>query len=285
MTQFRELIHLGLQRYQPNIALRPWIECYWVVANGTCRSSMEYLYRDGGSSLIFDLTGRDFYPATFTAHQAPQVFAITGPLFGVRFRAAGAHRLLGLPMGELGGSCLSEAHLVVPNLLELCEQMTAKSIPAQVMSVDQWMLAQARRHSCSQTLGERLPAQVASQSGSIKGLLLGLGVSRRTAERQVKEQTGCTLRQLLAWSRVKRARHLIKLDEGATLTEIGLMCGYYDQSHFVREFRKTTSFSPTEYRNRQRNRIRAGEMEISAQGRQSIRLRSRPFDGLVGPRP
>lgn len=264
MTQFRELIHLGLQRYQPHIALRPWIECYWVVAN--CRSSTEYLYPDGGSSLIFDLTGRDLYPATFTAHQAPQVFAVTGPLFGVRFRAVGAHRLLGLPMGELGGGCLSEAHLVVPNLLELCERMVAKSIPAQVMAVDQWMLAQARTHSCSETLGERLPAQVTSQSGSIKELLSGLGVSRRTAERQVKEQTGCTLRQLLAWSRVKRARHLIKLNQECTLTEIGLMCGYYDQSHFVREFRKATSFSPIEYRKRQRSRIRDGEMEVSTSG-------------------
>ena len=33
----------------------------------------------------------------------------------------------------------------------------------------------------------------------------------------------------------------------ASLTRIGYACGYYDQSHFIREFKQLTGFAPREF--------------------------------------
>ena len=35
---------------------------------------------------------------------------------------------------------------------------------------------------------------------------------------------------------------------GAALAEIGLLCGYADQSHFTREFRQRSGLTPADYR-------------------------------------
>lgn len=258
----RELIHLGFQRYQPHPALKPWIQCYWITDAVTFAPSVEHLYPDGGSSLVFNIAARDGVVATFAAHQKPRTIAVATPLLGVRFNPTGAYQLLGLPMKELGGETVSPAHLLIPELLSLCERMTDESILRQVKMVDNWMLDRVKNRSPSRSLGELLTAFTASQHGSMQALVSELRVSRRSVERLLKEQTGSTFGQLHVWRRGRRARRLIKLEQAHSLTEIGLACGYYDQSHFIREFKRTTKFTPMEYRKRQRKRIADGEMVI-----------------------
>lgn len=263
MTEVRELIHLGFQRYAPHPVLTPWVECYWTTHNVLSTPSKERLYPDGGSSLIFDFTGRNLDMATFAAHQSPQTITVTGPLFGIKFRPTGAYQLLGIPIKELAGNTVSQAQVLVPRLMELYERIMAKTFSHQITIADQWMLARANNASNFGTLGRILTTRITSQPCSKQQLLSELGVSRRTTERLLKEQTGNTFGQLQAWSRVKRARQSIRLGLADSLTEIGLTCGYYDQSHFIREFRKATSFTPLEYRRRQRMRIDNGEMALS----------------------
>jgi AraC-like DNA-binding protein len=53
-----------------------------------------------------------------------------------------------------------------------------------------------------------------------------------------------------AWWRIQRFQAAIKdLYRGADLpwAELALQCGYYDQSHFINEFRAFSGINPTTY--------------------------------------
>ena len=64
--------------------------------------------------------------------------------------------------------------------------------------------------------------------------------------RSFKKETQTTPHQALLQLRVRRAR--ILLPKAKTLTEIAYLCGFSDQSHFTRVFKKHTGFTPRQFR-------------------------------------
>lgn len=72
--------------------------------------------------------------------------------------------------------------------------------------------------------------------------------------RVVKQQFGQSFTQLLQQMRVERARELLSVSE-KSLVEIGLECGFSDQSYFTKVFQKVTGQTPGEYRRAVRQRL------------------------------
>ena len=72
------------------------------------------------------------------------------------------------------------------------------------------------------------------------------GLSIRQFERKFKEFAGLNPK---LYSRVMRfqAATRYKLDGVRDLTEIAYACGYYDQSHFINDFRRFSGYTPKEY--------------------------------------
>lgn len=74
-----------------------------------------------------------------------------------------------------------------------------------------------------------------------------LNVHPVTISRYFPKYFGVTLSAYLRNIRVEKALSLIK-DTNKSLTDIGLSCGFTDQSHFTHTFKKVTGFLPKEYR-------------------------------------
>ena len=55
-------------------------------------------------------------------------------------------------------------------------------------------------------------------------------------------------------ARVTTARDLLKNLDDHSLSFIGQELGYYDQAHFIREFKQVTGMTPGKYRKRSRSR-------------------------------
>lgn len=89
---------------------------------------------------------------------------------------------------------------------------------------------------------------VLDSNGEVKILDLARehGLSLRQFERKFKEFAGLSPK---LYSRVARfqaaTRH--KFDGAHDLTEIAYACGYYDQSHFINDFRQFSGYTPKEY--------------------------------------
>ncbi|MDP1829790.1 MAG: helix-turn-helix domain-containing protein [Archangium sp.] len=70
-----------------------------------------------------------------------------------------------------------------------------------------------------------------------------LGLSERQLERRFRARVGISPRAFASLRRFERAVALSK--HTASLTELALEAGYYDQSHFNRDFRRFAGTSPT----------------------------------------
>lgn len=68
-----------------------------------------------------------------------------------------------------------------------------------------------------------------------------------TISKHFKKYFFCTLGEYLRKLKIDKSIPLIK-NSGMSLTEIALHCGFADQSHFTRNFKRTTGFLPKEFR-------------------------------------
>ena len=70
-------------------------------------------------------------------------------------------------------------------------------------------------------------------------------VSKYHLIREFKEQIGLTPHQFQMQNRIRKAQHLLK--EGKPITEVALVTGFYDQSHFNKWFKRVVALTPSEY--------------------------------------
>lgn len=71
--------------------------------------------------------------------------------------------------------------------------------------------------------------------------------SGRTLQRELSGE-GLTFSTALRGVRIAEATRLLREAKGASLAEIGYCCGYADQPHFQRDFRRALNMSPGDYR-------------------------------------
>lgn len=81
---------------------------------------------------------------------------------------------------------------------------------------------------------------------AVEDLAAEHNVSKRQFERRFKDLAGLSPK---LYSRVIRfqAATQFKLTGTRDLTEIAYACGYYDQSHFINDFREFSGYTPKEY--------------------------------------
>lgn len=83
--------------------------------------------------------------------------------------------------------------------------------------------------------------------GSIKSIAEKYNLSERKFERITKEYTGFSPVKLFRIARFQKAAASFGQVKLRTLTQLALDCGYYDQAHFIHEFRIFSGYSPREY--------------------------------------
>lgn len=89
----------------------------------------------------------------------------------------------------------------------------------------------------------------AYDTSSVKTLADTNFLSLRQFERRFKELSGFSPKSFL---RIMRFNSVLNKDfQHKSLTEIGIDCGYYDQSHFIHDFRKFSGVSPKHYFNKE----------------------------------
>lgn len=78
------------------------------------------------------------------------------------------------------------------------------------------------------------------------------GYSRRHLQRLFQAQVGCSIKNYV---RIKRINQAIMYLQNPVMPfiQVAQACGYYDQSHFIHDFKTVCSLTPTQYRARMSN--------------------------------
>ena len=171
----------------------------------------------------------------------------------VRLTLLGAYRLFGT-MRELAGR-------IVP--LDGLWQGPANRLAERLVAADG---AEARFDILDQVLGAALatgPApdpevthawdrlQHAAGEIAIGDLLAETGWSRSRLAERFRAQTGLTPKAAASMLRFNRAAELLVVQENTSIASVALSCGYYDQAHLNRDFRRLAGCTPTEWKRAQ----------------------------------
>jgi AraC-like DNA-binding protein len=175
-------------------------------------------------------------------------------LFGIRLRAEASGRVFGVSMDSLAGR-LAELPSVIgrPGASFVSRLRAARSFAARAFIACGWIedaLARSRLSSPSSRPSHVawVASAIESSGGaaSIAGLRESSGVSAKRLAADFRSQVGVTPKFLARLVRFQRAIGLLQAPF-ASLSDVALAAGYYDQAHLGLDFRELAGLSPREF--------------------------------------
>lgn len=269
-TAVPQLAYLGFQLFPPtHPALVPYVRSYWHFRRAAplVESSEEYMHANGGFGIAFNfgdtlhldqqaLTEPVFLDGTNTRSRKMR---FTGQVeqMGVNFYAGGAYPFLALPLAELRNQTALLDVLDRSSLLNLHQRLDdAKSLSVRIRLLEQWLL---KRLALGKKRDAIIPASLRilrQRTGeiSIPALADDLAISQRQLERLYHTQVGMSPKQYATLVRVNAARLALKQPNHLSNTNLAADLGFYDQSHFIREFSAVVGITPYSYTQRSQKR-------------------------------
>ncbi|MUL82105.1 MULTISPECIES: helix-turn-helix transcriptional regulator [unclassified Mycolicibacterium] len=219
----------------------------------------------GAATVIIDLGSRervDFYAADATTRLDVGAAFIAGAgitsyvtqigpsqtVLTIHFRPGGASAFFPAPMDDLEDSCVDlEAIWGRDGSALRARLIDASSMRARVAIVESFLLARMR--SRDPAVDAVLRAAEHRPSLRVTDACALTGLSARRLIASFRAEVGLTPKTYLRVRRFQAAMRL--LDTGdAGGARIAADLGYFDQAHFVREFRSFTAMTPTQYTQR-----------------------------------
>ena len=239
------------QTFLPSPPLSHWVQCFWQlnVPDGRfCYRSMP----DNSVDWIINLNDPE-ESFIITPFSSSIVFELIGPVsfFGIRFRILGYQGLISIPLGEWG-SVADDAGAaeVLPDhvLYAVYESINnATGFSERCKFLSEILLRTATPPSIDSRLAQYIRYchnNISSNINLSDKQCSKFGISARQLRRLTQLHLGLTPRD---FSRVFRFQHMLKTLEwsGDNIAWTGY---YYDQSHYIREFKSLSGLTPTEYK-------------------------------------
>jgi AraC-like DNA-binding protein len=256
-----------LRIYAPGPPLGDLVAAIWHWEGDPGPHRYDRLLPTGAASLIVNLEEdriRDYDPSDFErcerfpgavmvgAHSESTVIDTDEQraVLGVNFKPGGAFPVLGLPAGELQNGQVGLDVLWGPLGRRLRERLLdAPTVAGRFAIVEQALRARITRPP------ERHPAVAlalqefgrVAAAPTVGEVTRQTGLSRRRFIEVFRDQVGLTPK--VYW-RLQRFRHVVQRVHRSPRVEwaaLALECGYYDQAHFIRDFRAFSGLSPSAY--------------------------------------
>ncbi|GAA3927768.1 helix-turn-helix domain-containing protein [Hymenobacter algoricola] len=171
-------------------------------------------------------------------------------VLGVYFQPTGFFRLFGVPMSAVTDATLELDSVAGQFARELRQRVGEAGTPAQRLAVaEELLLRQLRRVQPASEVIARVATWIRGHHGqvSVEALAHAANLSRRQLERRFWAEVGTTPK---LYARIARFNHVFQLVEHTSTPDwldVSHQCGYFDQAHFIREFKHFTGESPGGY--------------------------------------
>lgn len=168
-------------------------------------------------------------------------------VIGVHFKPSGALPFLKLPPGTLAGTHVDLDALWGAAARELRETLCATRDPARRFQIlEAALLAQLgrpfRRHAAVQTALREL-----GRGTAVRDIVDQVGLSHRRFIELFSAEVGITPKLFGRIQRFQRASRLTQGQPSLDWSKIAAECGYFDQSHLIRDFMAFSGFSPEQF--------------------------------------
>lgn len=247
--------------YSPSGPLSPYVKYYWTLEDSN-PGNRERIFPDGCMELIFhygdlfkkysNFTDARNQPRSFIHGQLKSFIEVksTGKIgiFSVRFKPDGLSAFLRMGVDELAENVVSVHDLWGPAGRTLEAKMVeAPSSLERIKIIEEFLIShlQARRDQAIRYCVQAIMS--AGHSQSIEMLSKEVNLGRRQLERKFISTVGLNPKFLTRIVRFQNTLQCIERNPMDPLTGIAYSGGFFDQSHFIRDFKEFTGLSPKQY--------------------------------------
>lgn len=168
----------------------------------------------------------------------------------INFQKGKAYPFVEMPMNELTDFVV-DAELVLPSeILNLREMLLERnSVQHKFICVEQFLMMAFSNRLISNVFVDYSVDQIIKNPTqlSINKLSEKVGFSQKHLIKIFKEHVGLSPKAFLKIVRFQKAISDIEINKTANWTDIAIDCGYYDQAHFINDFKDFSGFTPTQY--------------------------------------
>ncbi|MFT3827502.1 MAG: helix-turn-helix transcriptional regulator [Chitinophagaceae bacterium] len=254
------------QNYTPSPALAAYIRCYWSLeAEGTGLSAeRDRIFPDGCMELIFhygdqykkyhttdnaDLQPHSFIHGQLTGFMEIEATGNTG-IFSVRFHPGGLRPFIPFGLDEITDTYISikDCWNKEGDILE-DRMLNAVSNAERINILESFLLQKlATRHSYNPVIDQCVKTIIHHHGNiTVDQLATSMHIGRRHLERQFIAQVGLSPKLLARITRFQQVLNIIESNQHHNLTSVAHQGGFYDQAHFIKDFKEFTGLNPKQY--------------------------------------
>jgi AraC-like DNA-binding protein len=252
--------------YSPSDILKPYIKHYYIFESGADTSFEDTVFPGGDMEVIFNL-GKGIWESSVdnTFQKTPQIELwgqITKPL---AIRSTGKHTMLGIRFLTHSVSCFLQDEISlfnnqVSDLTDImgrpvkilhAKLLEANTSSERIMLIENFLISRLVRNEKRAPRIDKVASILTSikkdtEESNISTIASRHGMTTRYLHKLVYQHTGLSPK---SFTKIRRFQHSLKLvaKNDQPFTSIAYDCGYFDQAHFIREFKSFTGVTPSAY--------------------------------------
>ncbi len=256
---------MNYQTFEPSKDLNTLVKCYWtldspkdehqhrqtIIPDGCMEMIFHYgdLYRqyiENGSIII--------QPKCFVIGQLTRPLEIepTGEtgIFSVRFHSNGFLPFATIPIKEMENSAVSLEKLLGKEGKEIEQKiLNALSTLDRIKLIETFLFSRLTDTVTVDRIVKSTVETILTANGqlSVYELSKKTNINRRQLERKFSSAIGLSPKQLSKTIRLQATFKMLLKKNFTSLTALAYENEYYDQAHFIKDFKELTGFTPKEF--------------------------------------
>lgn len=244
----------------PSAALAPFVKYYWLLKTVGDETSLIRTVPTGMISLIFHRGNRllsvsenECHPQAFLSGQERSYFDLkyTGQIdmIVVVFKPIGARSFFSLPIDKVTGLRLTADDLEDKELMELERMVTVTVQDHKCIHIIEQFLLNRLTMPTDYNLNRVSHALNLLNRGEtdVTNLADATCLSTKQFNRVFSEIIGARPKEYSRIIRFQKALYLLEKRRNISLTTLAYSCGYFDQSHMIKDFKSLSGYTPGEY--------------------------------------
>ena len=242
-----------LERFEPSVDISQIVLRYWTVVWDVpeqlpyTQETLPYpcinLVIERGQSGIFGVNTRRFQVQ----------LAGKGWVFGIKFRPGAFYPLYRAPIATLTNRVVGLDTVFGPAGLEYEQRvLTCTSVAEMIDCAEEFLRRRLPPPDRNVALIHDVVEQIAADRTIIRVSEIAdrIGVSQRTLQRLFGQYVGVNPKWVIQRYRLLEAADQLANDARIDLSGLAQTLGYFDQAHFINDFRATVGSTPVEYTKR-----------------------------------